>query len=79
MLGIPTRIEIGPKDLEKNQVIVVRRDTREKIVVSMDEIAVKLREILETIQQDMYDRANEFLQGHIDTAVTMDEMTEKAK
>ena len=79
MLGIPTRIEIGPKDLEKNQVIVVRRDTREKIVVSMDEIAVKLRDILETIQQDMYDRANEFLQGHIDTAVTMDEMTEKFK
>ena len=58
---------------------MVRRDTREKIVVSMDEIAVKLREILETIQQDMYDRANEFLQGHIDTAVTMDEMTEKFK
>ena len=42
MLGIPTRIEIGPKDIEKNQVVVVRRDNREKIVVSMDEIAVKL-------------------------------------
>ena len=79
MLGIPTRIEIGPKDLEKNQVIVVRRDTREKTVVSMDEIAVKLREILETMQQDMYDRACEFLNSHIDTAVTMDEMTEKFK
>ena len=79
MLGIPTRIEIGPKDLEKNQVIVVRRDTREKMVVSMDEIAVKLREILETMQQDMYDRASEFLNSHIDTAVTMDEMTEKFK
>ena len=79
MLGIPTRIEIGPKDLEKNQVIVVRRDTREKMVVSMDEIAVKLREILETMQQDMYDRASEFLNSHIDTAFTMDEMSEKFK
>ena len=79
MLGIPTRIEIGPKDLEKNQVIVVRRDTREKIVVSMDEIAVKLRDILETIQQDMYNRANDFLQSHVDTAVTMDKMAEKFK
>ena len=79
MLGIPTRIEIGPKDLEKNQVVVVRRDNREKTVVSLDEIAVKLREILEQEQQDMYDKANEFLQNHIDTATTMDEMEEKFK
>ena len=50
ILGIPTRIEIGPKDIEKNQVVVVRRDNREKIVVSLDEIAVKLREILEQEQ-----------------------------
>ena len=77
MLGIPTRIEIGPKDIENNQVVVVRRDTREKIVVSLDEIATKLREILETIQQDMYNKAEEFLKAHIDTAVTMDEMKEK--
>ena len=79
MLGIPTRIEIGPKDLEKNQVVVVRRDNREKTVVSLDEIAGKLREILEQEQQDMYDKANEFLQNHIDTATTMDEMEEKFK
>ena len=79
ILGIPTRIEIGPKDIEKNQVVVVRRDTREKIVVSLDEIAVKLREILEQEQQDMYNRAEEFLNSHIDTATTMDEMVEKFK
>ncbi len=77
ILGIPTRIEIGPKDIENGQVVVVRRDTREKIVVALDEIAVKLREILETIQKDMYDRAKEYLDGHIDTAVTMEEMIEK--
>ena len=79
ILGIPTRIEIGPKDIEKNQVVVVRRDNREKIVVSLDEIAVKLREILEQEQQDMYNRAEEFLNSHIDTATTMDEMVEKFK
>lgn len=79
ILGIPTRIEIGPKDIENNQVVVVRRDTREKIVVSLDEIATKLREILETIQQDMYNRAEEFLKAHIDTAVTMDEMKENSQ
>jgi prolyl-tRNA synthetase len=74
MLGIPTRIEIGPKDIEQNQVVVVRRDTREKIVVSLDEIATKLTEILESIQQDMYTRAKEHLDAHVHTAVTMDEM-----
>ncbi len=77
MVGIPTRIEIGPKDIENNQVVVVRRDTREKIFVSLDEVADKLRGILETIQQDMYDRAKEFLESHIDSAVTMDEMKSK--
>ncbi|MFI3171816.1 MAG: proline--tRNA ligase [Eubacteriales bacterium] len=79
MVGIPTRIEIGPKDIENNQVVVVRRDTREKIVVSLDEISTKLRDILETVQEDMYNRAEEFLDSHIDTAVTLDEMEEKFK
>jgi prolyl-tRNA synthetase len=78
-LGIPARIEIGPKDIEKNQVVVVRRDTREKLVVSMDEIAAKLADILETIQNDMFDKAKAFLDSHIDTAVTMEEMVEKFK
>ena len=77
MLGIPTRIEIGPKDIENNQVVVVRRDTREKIVVSLDEIETKLGEILETIQKDMYDRAKKFLDEHIHTAVTLDDMKDK--
>lgn len=77
ILGIPTRIEIGPKDIENNQIVVVRRDNREKIVVSLEEIATKLRDILETMQSDMYDKAKAFLDSHIDTAVTMEEMIEK--
>ena len=79
ILGIPVRIEIGPKDIENNQVVVVRRDNREKTIVPLPEIAVKLRDILETMQHEMYDRAKEFLDSHIDTAVTMDEMEEKFK
>ena len=79
ILGIPTRIEIGPKDIENNQVVVCRRDNREKTIVSLDNIAVELRNILETMQKDMYDRAKAFLEDHIDTAVTMDEMVEKFK
>ena len=61
MLGIPTRIEIGPKDIENGQVVVVRRDTREKIVVAIDEITTKLGEILETIQADLYAKAKRSL------------------
>ena len=77
ILGIPTRIEIGPKDIEKNQVVVVRRDTREKIIVPLDEITVKLGEILETMQKDMFERAKAYLESHIDTAVNMEEMIAK--
>ena len=79
ILGIPTRIEIGPKDIENNQIVVVRRDTREKIVVSLDEIATKLRDILETIQADMYNKAKDFLDSHIYEATTLEEMVEKFK
>ncbi len=79
VLGIPTRIEIGPKEIENKEVVVVRRDTREKIKVAMKDIETELPKILETIQKDMYNRAKEFLDSHIDTAVTMDEMVKKFK
>lgn len=57
MKGVPVRIEIGPKDIENNQCVFVRRDTGEKIVVSLDEAKAKLGEVLELIQQNMYDSA----------------------
>ncbi len=79
MLGIPARIEIGPKDIENGQVVVVRRDTREKIVVPMDEVTTKLSEILETIQKDLYTKAKAFLDAHIHVATNMDEMKETAE
>ena len=79
MLGIPTRIEIGPKDIENGQVVVVRRDTREKIVVPMDEVTTKLSEILETIQKDLYTKAKAFLDSHIHVATNMEEMKETAE
>ena len=66
--GIPARIELGPKDIEKNQCVIVRRDTREKIVVSLDEVNEKLAEVLETMQDDMLERAKTFLAGHINDA-----------
>ena len=51
MRGIPLRIEMGPRDIEANQAILVRRDNGEKITVSLDEIEVRVGELLETFQK----------------------------
>lgn len=73
MRGVPFRIEIGPKDIENNKCIFVRRDTREKIEVALDDIEAKAAELLETIQNDMYEAAKAHLESHIYTAVSWDE------
>jgi len=57
MRGIPVRIEVGPKDIEAGQAVIVRRDTREKITVSFEELSAKVGEILETMQNEMLERA----------------------
>src|SRR5437870_674993 len=62
--GVPLRIEVGPKDLEKNQVMLARRDNREKTAVSPDGLAGTVVEMLDTIQKALYDRALEFRAKH---------------
>src|SRR5699024_600562 len=54
MKGYPLRIEIGPRDIEKEQVVLVRRDTLEKEFVPMDELETRIPELLEEIQQGLY-------------------------
>ena len=73
MRGIPTRIEIGPKDLESNQAVIVRRDTREKIVVSLDEIETKLVQVQEIMQQEMLERARAHRDVHTYQAASYEE------
>ena len=73
MRGIPIRVEIGPKDIEANQAVLVRRDTREKITVSLDEIDTKVGELLETIQKDMFERAKAHRDSHTHAALNWDE------
>ena len=58
--GIPIRIEIGPRDIENNQAVIVRRDNREKISVSLDEISQKVGEVLEKMQSDMLEKARKY-------------------
>ena len=65
ILGIPARIEIGPKDIEAGQCVIVRRDTREKTVVPIEEAAAKLAEILDKEHEDMYNRAYEHLHSSL--------------
>lgn len=76
MRGIPLRVEIGPRDIEKGEAVLVRRDTREKETVSFAELSKRVGELLESIQQDMFDRAKAHLEAHTFAATSMDEMEE---
>jgi prolyl-tRNA synthetase len=76
MRGIPIRIELGPKDIEANQAVIVRRDTREKIVVSLDEIESKVAQVLETMQNDMLERARKHRDSHTYEAHSMEEFAD---
>ena len=57
MKGVPLRLEIGPRDIEANQCVLVRRDTREKIFVSLDELETKIPELLKDITRGLYEKA----------------------
>ena len=74
MRGIPLRVELGPKDIAAGQCVLVRRDTREKIVCPLSELEKTAADLLETIQKDMYDRAKEHRDSHTYDAQTLDEM-----
>jgi prolyl-tRNA synthetase len=70
--GVPLRLEIGPKDIEKSQVLVARRDTREKIGVPMDGLTARLLELLEDVQRTLFARAVAFRDEHTQDADTYD-------
>jgi prolyl-tRNA synthetase len=73
MKGVPLRLEIGPKDIEKNQAVLVRRDTREKIFVSLDELESRISEILDSIQASLLEKAALLRDEKTYTAKTMEE------
>ena len=76
MRGVPLRLEIGPKDIEAGSCILVRRDDRQKLTVSLDELEGKVLELLDTIQNDMYNKALAHRESHTYTATNMDEFTD---
>lgn len=74
MRGIPVRVEIGPKDLEAGRCVLVRRDTGEKTEVALDQVETALTELLETIQQDMLERARVHRDTHTFVATNYEEL-----
>jgi prolyl-tRNA synthetase len=60
MRGVPVRMEIGPRDVQNNSVMLVRRDNRAKTPVSLDALEARLPELLEEVQKALFQRAVEF-------------------
>jgi prolyl-tRNA synthetase len=74
MRGVPLRLEIGPKDVEKDQGVLVRRDSREKAFVPFPGLAAAAGERLEAMQKELLDRARRFLAEHTTHVATYDEL-----
>ncbi len=74
MKGVPLRLEIGPRDIQKNQCIAVRRDTGEKIVLSMDTLEETVPGLLDEIHEQLYQSAEQSLFSRIRTAVSQQEL-----
>ncbi|MGL4819089.1 MAG: proline--tRNA ligase, partial [Bacilli bacterium] len=78
MKGVPIRLEIGPKDIENNQCVLVRRDTREKVFVPLNELETRIPALLEEIHASLYNRALENRESKTFTVTSFDEMKQTA-
>lgn len=73
MKGVPIRIEMGPRDIENGICVLVRRDTAEKIEVSINQLETKVSELLEEIQRNMYDTCKKRMEDKITIAHNLEE------
>ena len=73
MKGVPLRIEMGPRDIENGECVVVRRDTNEKITVRLEELEKKMADLMEEIQQNMYDVCKERMESKTTVAHNLEE------
>ena len=73
MKGVPVRLEIGPRDIENNVCMAVRRDNGEKITVGLDELETMIPQVLDQVQQGLFDKAKENLDSHIFAASSVEE------
>ncbi len=73
MKGVPLRLTIGARDLEKNVIEIARRDTREKLSIDLNNVVKTVTDLLEEIQLNMFNRAKQFRDEHITNANTWEE------
>jgi prolyl-tRNA synthetase len=73
--GVPLRLELGPKDLEKAQVFSARRDTREKAAIPLADLTTRVPAILDEIQKNLFARAVQFRTEHTSEAWSWAEFT----
>ena len=78
MKGVPLRLEIGPKDIENGQCVLVRRDNREKTFVPLDELEARIPALLQAVHDGLYQKALERRESMTYTAATLEEMRELA-
>lgn len=78
MKGVPLRLEIGPKDIEQNQCVLVRRDNRQKEIVSLDNLEAEIEKALQAVHDALYQNALDNLHKRTYTATTLDEFTKVA-
>ena len=74
MRGIPIRLEIGPKDIDNNQCVLVRRDTSEKIITPLDDLKNSIEKLLNDIHTNMYNTCKKRLEERTTVAHTLEEL-----
>lgn len=79
MKGVPLRLELGPKDIEKNACVLVRRDNRQKYVVSLDSLETEIENLLNEIGQALYAKAAQNIENRTYRCTTIDEIKQSLK
>ena len=76
MKGVPLRVEIGPKDMEKGQCCICRRDSGEKIFVPLSELETVVPQLLDAVHEGLFNRAKQNLENNTKVCLTLDEVKE---
>ncbi len=74
MKGVPVRLEIGPRDIENNACVLVRRDNREKTVVSLDNLTDSIKTMLDDFAKAIFEKAKANMEANTVSATTLEEM-----
>ena len=76
MKGVPLRVEIGPKDMEKGQCCICRRDSGEKVFVPLADLETVVPQLLDSVHEGLYNRAKQNLENNTKVCMTLDEVKE---